>query len=421
MPDRPSRRSSTIETLVQAGFTPDSATSAVVGNDWNLLRHTTPHAVTLGPGVTNNERRAPSRDDVRRSVPFTVTRTDDTRGDGLTIEGYGAVFDSVTQIDSWEGSFEEMIARGAFRKSLGERVPKMQFDHGRHPLVGSLPLGRWESAKEDERGLYLVGRLTDNWLTQPFRDAIRDGGVDGMSFRFSVVKEEWVDKDGKRIKEDELLDLLWRGAGDRGPIRRILKEVRASEAGPVVWPAYEDTSVGVRSVTIDLGRLREPEERRRLADAVALADAMTGLSTSAEALRCSLIDRGLDPRQATRIASFEPRTGHTALASVQLQRSEADDQHDQHDEHDHEPHATGPAVDHSERERPPEQAPTAEPGDTRRPAGTHSARPERPRNPYDRARFIRDEYLRRQKHVMALDRIQRGSERSLTPHDGSGI
>lgn len=228
--------------------------------------------------MTTTEARSPVREDLIRDVPLDLVRAeirDGEDGDGLTIEGYGAVFNAVTEIDSWEGNFEEVIAPGAFRRSIRTRMPKMQFDHGRHPLLGSVPLGRWDVAEEDGHGLHVVGRLSDNWLVEPFRDAIADGGVEGMSFRFSVVREEWRDVNGKLIKPEELSDLLWYGAGERGPIRRTLKEVKVPEVGPVVWPAYEETSVGVRSqvVTIDLGRLTDPETRKTLARAVALADA----------------------------------------------------------------------------------------------------------------------------------------------------
>jgi HK97 family phage prohead protease len=222
---------------------------------------------------------SPYREDLCRSASFTLMRAeDDEGGDGLTVDGYGAVFNSATQIDSWEGTFAEAIAPGAFRKSLRERTPIMQFDHGHHPLIGSLPLGRWDVVEEDAHGLHTVGRLSDNWLMEPVRDAIRDGGVTGMSFRFSVVRDEWTDKDGRKVKDTELPDLLWYGAGERGPLMRTLKEVRVSEVGPVTWPAYQDTSVGVRSAerfVIDLGRLdlRTPHARSELARAVALADA----------------------------------------------------------------------------------------------------------------------------------------------------
>jgi phage head maturation protease len=137
------------------------------------------------------------------------------------------------------------------------------------PCSGSLPLGRWDTVEEDANGLHVVGRLSDNWLVQPFRDAIADGAVDGMSFRFSVVHDEWTDAAGKKVRDDELEQLLWVGAGERGPLLRTLKEVRVSEVGPVTWPAYGDTSVGVRSggdtTVVDLGRLDLRSERGRAA------------------------------------------------------------------------------------------------------------------------------------------------------------
>lgn len=217
----------------------------------------------------------PQRENLCRSAPFRLVRTDgEGGGDGFTLDGYGAVFDQVTEIDSWEGRFEETIARGAFRKSLRERTPRLQFDHGRHPLIGSIPIGRITSIAEDDHGLHVVARLSDNWLVQPVREAIGEESIDGMSFRFSVIRDEWRDAAGKLVKPGELEDLLY-NPGDRAPIRRTLKEVSTSEVGPVVWPAYEGTNVGVRTrqLTIDLGRLGEAATRKELARMVFLADA----------------------------------------------------------------------------------------------------------------------------------------------------
>lgn len=187
------------------------------------------------------------REGLLRSVPFELVRADDDEGaDGLTLTGYAAVFGQATRIDSWEGLFDESIRKGAFRKSIRERTPVLQFDHGRHPLVGSIPIGAIRELREDDKGLYVSARLSDNWLVEPVRDAIRDGAVDGMSFRFSVVREEWRDKDDKLIKPDELGKLLW-DPGDRGPLKRELIELRVPELGPVVFPAYAGTSVDVRA------------------------------------------------------------------------------------------------------------------------------------------------------------------------------
>ena len=62
-------------------------------------------------------------------------------------------------------------------------------------------------------------------------EAIRDGAISGMSFRFTVRDEEW-DGDNRTIKEVEL-----------------------HEVGPVVFPAYQATTVGVRSDSDPISQL----------------------------------------------------------------------------------------------------------------------------------------------------------------------
>jgi HK97 family phage prohead protease len=199
-----------------------------------------------------------------REVPFEVR--DAAEGDGLTLDGYGAVFRSPTRIDSWEGCFDEEIARGAFKKSLDERTPVLQFDHGRHPMVGSIPLGSFETLREDAKGLHVVARLHDNWLVQPVRDAIKSKAIPGMSFRFTVVKDEWRDATGALLSADDVQRRLWSSdASDPGSImKRTLKEVRLFEVGPVVFPAYAATSVGVRSQEL-ASLLTDPQARAELA------------------------------------------------------------------------------------------------------------------------------------------------------------
>lgn len=221
--------------------------------------------------MTTAERKSPPRDDVCRSVPFTLTR--EGEDDGLTFEGYGAVFNSPTRIDSWEGTFDEQIAPGAFRKSLRERTPKFQFDHGHHTLIGSVPIGVIEDIREDDSGLFVQARLGQHFLIDLIREAISTGAIDGMSFRFSVVRDEWRDAEGKIVKPEDVEDALW--TGSRGVLLRTLKEVKIAEVGPVVWPAYADTTASVRSqvVEIDSARLNEPEQRRKLGELLLRAEA----------------------------------------------------------------------------------------------------------------------------------------------------
>lgn len=185
------------------------------------------------------------RDNLIRKVEFRA----EPSPDGLTLEGYGAVFNSDTVIDSWEGQFVERIMPGAFAKTISERMPVLQFDHGSHPLIGSIPLGTITSIREDDHGLKVKARLSDNWLVEPVRDAIREGAISGMSFRFQVVQDEW-----SRVRAADM------------PTRTI-KEVKLYEVGPVVFPAYDTTSVGVRSRAV-LTALTDPEVRHEIVAAL---------------------------------------------------------------------------------------------------------------------------------------------------------
>jgi HK97 family phage prohead protease len=189
-------------------------------------------------------------------MPFEVTRAE-TDGDGLTLEGYAAVWDSPTEINSVrEGNFIERIKPGAFKRTLNAKMPVLMFNHGQHPLIGDMPLGKIEEAREDVRGLFIRARLSDNWLVQPVRDAIAAQAVSGMSFRMSIPEN----------------GDTWRKPATRdGLPERDISEIKCYELGPVVFPAYEETTVGVRSAEI-LEALTDPDVRSDLARAMFISE-----------------------------------------------------------------------------------------------------------------------------------------------------
>ncbi|KAF4408660.1 HK97 family phage prohead protease [Streptomyces lycii] len=213
--------------------------------------------------------------DLCRSVDFEPATADD-ESTGRNLTGYAAVFGAETEIDSWEGRFTEFIRKGAFRKSLRERTPVMQFDHGRHPLIGSIPIGRIEDVREDDHGLYTEATLSDNWLVQPIRDAIAERSVSGMSFRFEVVREQWYDEGGKKLTPQQAYERMWMSGPDAEPLRRELIELKVRELGPVVFPAYDQTEVGVRAAGMAHNLITTPdlvrEIRRSLAQDSAAMD-----------------------------------------------------------------------------------------------------------------------------------------------------
>jgi uncharacterized protein len=219
-----------------------------------------------------------------RAVTFETRASDD----GFTLEGYGAVFDSPTRIDSWEGTFDEVIAKGAFAKTLKERTPVVQFDHGHDIATGSVPIAAVQEIREDSKGLFVSARMFDNPRVEPIRQAIAGGAIDGMSFRFRVVREEW----------DDSADIAV----------RTIKEVELFELGPVVFPAYDATSVGVRSLLADL----DDTQRARLLTDLGVDAARSGTSTSPPdaAQQGTSGSEGTDPRavQALAAASRAART-----------------------------------------------------------------------------------------------------------------
>lgn len=187
-------------------------------------------------------------------------------GDGRTLEGYAAVFNTPTRIASWEGEFDEEIAPGAFKRTLRSRTPVLQFDHGRDQRTGSVPIGSIDQLSEDDQGLYVSARLFDNPVVEPIRQAIEGRAINGMSFRFAVAEERWTDAAGAKVNAGELEQLLW-NPGARGPLKRtILRVDPLYELGPVVFPAYEATSVGVRSLLAQLTPDEHREMLRELAD-----------------------------------------------------------------------------------------------------------------------------------------------------------
>jgi HK97 family phage prohead protease len=187
-------------------------------------------------------------------------RAEGDAGDGRTLDGYAATFGRATRISGWEGEFDEEIQAGAFRKTLRSRMPVLQFDHGRDARTGTVPIGSIETLAEDDQGLHVVARLYDNPVIEPIRQAIEGGSISGMSFRFAVAKERWTDAAGATVKPDDVARLLWE-PDDRGPLKRTIIEVDPLyELGPVVFPAYESTSVGVRSLLAQL----TPDEHKQM-------------------------------------------------------------------------------------------------------------------------------------------------------------
>lgn len=241
----------------------------------------------------------------RRAVPEVCVRafdfeTKNVASDGRTLEGYVAVFGSVARVPDSKGDFEEEIHRGAFDRSLTRSMPVMQFEHGRDPRVGALPIGVYEVFEPDHKGYFVRGRLLDDPVVEPIRKAIEARALKGMSWRMQVGEagQKWTRRPGRYDKRDVL-------------------DADVPEAGPVVFPAYTATTVGVRSL---LAAMDDEEIRslvRELAAHLGLATDLSDLTGRPDARSVGggeeQGDQPTEVREAPPLSSVDPRLQEQAL------------------------------------------------------------------------------------------------------------
>lgn len=191
-------------------------------------------------------------------------RSSGIESDGRTLEGYAAVWGVETEIFERGASYTEVIVRGSFSKTARERTGKVlcQYNHGKDPAVGTLPVAVWNEIREDEHGLFVSGRILDTPSGDAVRAAIAAGAINSMSFAFKIVKETWSER-GQRISDDQAYRIL--GQPGRS-LKREVREVQLYECGPVAQPAYEATSVGVRGHRSKLITNQAAQNRLRLLD-----------------------------------------------------------------------------------------------------------------------------------------------------------
>jgi HK97 family phage prohead protease len=125
-----------------------------------------------------------------KNAAFEMKREPDANGE---FEGYASVFSVVDQ-------GMDVVAPGAFRKSLGSgRKVKMLWQHDQGQMIGV-----WDEIKEDERGLFVKGRLLKD--VRRGAEAItlmRAGALDSMSIGYRTI-EASSEADGRVRKLSEI-------------------------------------------------------------------------------------------------------------------------------------------------------------------------------------------------------------------------
>lgn len=152
----------------------------------------------------------------------------ETRNDGvIKLRGYAAVFNKFS-IELL--GFKEIIRPGAFSRSLNNPDVRALWNHDTGKVLGRIK-NRTLELWEDQRGLGFSVVAPNTAWARDAMESIRRGDVDQMSFGFTVHEDKWTEP-----KEEGKL------------LMRELLDVTLFEISPVTFPAYPQTTVGVRDL-----------------------------------------------------------------------------------------------------------------------------------------------------------------------------
>ena len=142
--------------------------------------------------------------------------------DGAQIEGYASLFGLTDQ----GGDIVQKGAYAASLKRLAMRGDKVRMLWQHDPAK---PIGVWDEIREDDKGLWVKGRLLPD-IAQAREAAalIQAGAIDGLSIGYRTVSAE---RDGKG--------------------RRLLSEVELWEVSLVTFPMLAEAKVGRKSDRAD--------------------------------------------------------------------------------------------------------------------------------------------------------------------------
>lgn len=151
--------------------------------------------------------------------------------DGNSINGYAAVYyDGTrgTEYQLWEDVYER-IAPGAFDDAIRNDDVRALFNHDPNHILGRTPNTLHLSS--DDVGLAYEIEPANTTVAHDVMEHLRRGDVSGSSFQFIATSEEWAleEREGREVEV------------------RTITGVKLYDVGPVIFPAYEGTTSGLRA------------------------------------------------------------------------------------------------------------------------------------------------------------------------------
>ena len=172
-----------------------------------------------------------------KSVRFELESTND-EGE---FSGYAAVFGNVD-------SGGDVIEKGAFAKTIVEDFSRIKIlsQHNSYEL----PIGKPLELREDEKGLYIRGKISDTQAGRDIRTLLKDGVLAELSIGYDAVSFDYDSDTGIRT----------------------LKEIKLWEVAIVTWAMNDQAQIdGVKSLMEELkGEAKSGRLSRSRMDALRL-------------------------------------------------------------------------------------------------------------------------------------------------------
>lgn len=235
----------------------------------------------IAPKIKNKSFQMSLKDFSEREVKYAPINVETINEEG-EFEGYASLFNTVDLT-------KDMVVRGAFAKGLRQKSPlniKMLYQHN-----PSEPIGIWQTIKEDQKGLYVQGKLLKEIRRgKEVLALMKQGALDGLSIGYKTIRSRQTNSN--------------KAAKRSGVIRELL-EIDLYEISIVTFPMHPDARVQkVKTLPIRNGlpTIREFERwlmrdagftRKQAQTAIAKGFKTLALTRDAEAEQSSLTRRTL--------------------------------------------------------------------------------------------------------------------------------
>ena len=185
----------------------------------------------FGVQTSKKEKKADTSVREFKSFSFELESADESTGE---FAGYAAVFGN-------RDSGNDIIERGAFAKTIVEDFNRIKILSQHNDC--ELPIGKPLELREDEKGLYIRGKISDTQKGRDVRTLLKDGVLNELSIGYDAIIFDFDSEEGARH----------------------LKEIRLWEVSIVTWAMNDQAKIDeVKSLTESLKEAKSIAEELKL-------------------------------------------------------------------------------------------------------------------------------------------------------------